>query len=156
MPRDKMGNPAHSFGRARLNDEMEENKRHTAKVVNPRSRAEGHQPDPDSTMEESSAEDIRDVVAEHGPAKEVHSYHDHEGGKHHVTTYHGEHRHGKEEGAGFTHHSNHASAEEAHTHIGKALGVAEENEDEESPEARMSEEKMPAMHHAAHAIPGMA
>lgn len=61
--------------------------------------------------QEMGSEDPASVVAEHGPATEVHMMHDHEGGKHHV---HSKHADGHETD------SEHGSADEAHEH-GKAL-----------------------------------
>lgn len=63
-------------------------------------------------MGEMGGPDIQDVVAQHGPAQEIHMQHDHEGGKHTVESHHGEH----------VHHSEHASAEEAHQHAQMASG----------------------------------
>lgn len=150
MPRDSQGNPVHSFGRGRMNDELHKQNQHASKVVDPKSRPAGHQPDPDAEMHEESPEDIHDVVAEHGPAVEIHTKHDHEAGVHQVTSHHGEHRQGNEEGHGFTHHSKHGSAEEAHKHMGHALGLGDQkHEKAESPEYEAKEEE-------AATIPGMA
>jgi hypothetical protein len=152
MPRDGAGNPVHSFGRGKLNDDMRKDKtmQHQTRVVDPKSRPAGHQPDPDAEMKDESPEDIHDVVAEHGPAKHIHMQHDHEAGVHQVTSYHGEHEPGKEEGEGFTHHSKHGSHHEAHKHAGHALGMSEGDE-KESPEYESAEEgKM------SNPIPGMA
>jgi hypothetical protein len=62
------------------------------------------------------------VVAEHGPANDVHITHDHAAGKHHVTSTHED---------GHVHESEHASAEEAGEHA-KMLGSGggEEQPDE--------------------------
>jgi len=54
-----------------------------------------------------------EVVAEHGKAKTVHIEHDHEGGKHSLTSMHED---------GHEHKSEHESAEEAHDH-GKQLAA---------------------------------
>lgn len=135
MPRDSAGNPAHSFGQARRMDESRTNKMTPA--VTPKSRPSGHQPDPDATMQESSPEDIKDVVAEHGPATEVTHKFDEATGKHHVHSKHGE----------AEHHSMHGSHAEAHKHMGHAMGVAE-HEKEESPAYEANEEK-------SMSIPGM-
>jgi hypothetical protein len=148
MPRDSAGNPVASFGRGRLNDERHAHLQHASKAVDPKSRESGHQPDPDAEMHEESPEDIHDVVAEHGPAVELHSKHDHEAGVHQVTSHHGEHRQGHEEGAGFTHHSRHGSVHEAHKHMGKALGMAQ-HEEKETPEYESAEESKAS-------IPGIA
>src|SRR5579859_2875377 len=104
MPRDSKGNPVASFGRGRLNDEIAASGKQPA--VSPKSRAAGHQPDPDAEMQDESSEDIHDVVAEHGPAHQVH--HHVVDGTHHVSTHHG---------GSFVHHSKHASHAEAHTHM---------------------------------------
>ena len=139
MPYDKSGKPAHSFGRAKLNNELEAAQPSHASV-SPKSRPAGHQPDPDSEMGEQSPEDIRDVVKEHGPANELHMKSDHAAGVHQVTTEHG----------GFKHHSKHGSAQEAHKHMSHALGMTAEHEDMESPAFEAKEEKG-----MAHSIPGM-
>ena len=73
-----------------------------------------------SNEPEQRDDEIDQVVAEHGPAQEVHVKHDHEAGKHHVASHHGAH----------VHHSEHASAEEAHSHAAKAAGVDREEKDE--------------------------
>jgi hypothetical protein len=140
MPYDKNGNPAHSFGHARRQEESHANMQSASKVVNPKSRPEHHQPDPDAEMKDESPEDIHDVVDEHGPAHEVHVKSDHENG---------EADPGKEGHDGFVHHSKHGSVHEAHKHMAKALGMSE-HEKGESPEYESGEEsKMTA------AIPGM-
>jgi hypothetical protein len=140
MPRDAQGNPAHSFGRARRQDESHQNAlQHASKAVDPKSRPAGKQPDPDSTMQESSPEDIHDVVNEHGPATEIHMKSDHEAGVHQVSSTHGS----------FTHHSKHGSVHEMHKHASKALGMSEGDE-KETPEFESAEESKPT-----HSIPGM-
>lgn len=58
--------------------------------------------------------DINDVVAQHGPAQEINIHHDHEAGKHKVTSSHD----------GHTHESEHGTAEEAHEHAKVAAGIA--------------------------------
>jgi hypothetical protein len=150
MPRDSQGMPAHSFGRAKRQDESHQRGlQHASKVVDPKSRPAGHQPDPDAEMREESPEDIHDVVAEHGPAVELHTKHDHEAGIHQVTSHHGEHRAGHEEGSGFTHHSKHSDVHAAHKHMGHALGLGE-GQEKETPEYESAEESAPTA-----AIPGM-
>ncbi len=113
MPKDGAGNPVASFGRGKLNDDIRN--QHASKAITPKSRPAGHQPDPDAETEmvTDSPEAIQDVVAQHGPASEMHSKHDHASGMHHVTTHHGD----------FKHHSTHGSQQEAHAHMGHALGV---------------------------------
>lgn len=140
MPYDGSGNPVHSFGRGKLNDSMRSN---STKAVDPKSRKSGHQPDPDSTMEESSPEDIHDVVKEHGPATAMH-YDAKNDNEHHVTSHHG----------AMKHHSKHGSRGEAMAHMHAAMGEDEKNEDEESPETEMAEEKMQP-HKMSHAVPGL-
>lgn len=53
------------------------------------------------------SEDPGQVVAEHGPANEVHMMHDHAAGMHTVDSVHED---------GHAHHSEHGSAGEAHDH----------------------------------------
>ena len=98
-------------------------------------------------MKDESPEDIRDVVQEHGPAVEMH--HEHDGETHHVTTHHGEHRQGKEDGMGFTHHSKHPTHRAAHAHMGLALGLNEHERSESPEEEGVEEGKMSSP------IPGM-
>lgn len=62
---------------------------------------------------QGGGEDPAAVVAEHGPANEVHVSHDRSAGKHHV---HSEHEDGHQT------ESDHASSDEAHDH-GKALAA---------------------------------
>lgn len=70
---------------------------------------------------EHSEEEAKQVVAEHGPAHEVHIKHDHETGHHEVHTVHED---------GEEHHSEHGSAEEAHEHAKHLSGDGgEEHED---------------------------
>jgi hypothetical protein len=66
--------------------------------------------------------DIHEVVKQHGPAHKMESEHEHEGGHHTVTTHH----------KGAKHHSEHGSAEEAHQHMGHALGMGS-GADEQQP-----------------------
>jgi hypothetical protein len=154
MPIAKDGSKHHSFGRASLHDSMAADKAEPVKKMaggSPgRAMAKDSQPNPDAELPEESPEDIHDVVAEHGPAVEIHSHHDHEAGMHHVTSHHGEHKHGHEDGAGFTHHSKHATHEDAHRHMGHALGVSAEHEKSESPEFEAGEHEG-----AMEGIPGL-
>jgi hypothetical protein len=97
--------------------------------------------------EENSGEDIKSVVAEHGPAHHVEIHHDKATNKHHVHSKHGEEEH--------EHHSVHDSAEEAHEHAGEAMGTnSDEPEDEEMGEE--AGEEMPAMEEGSrNRIPGL-
>lgn len=73
--------------------------------------------------QQDSEMSIGEHVAEHGPA--THVMHAEHGGSHHVTTHHG--------GMGQNmHHSTHASHEDAHSHMGEAMGadLTEESPDE--------------------------
>ena len=60
-----------------------------------------------------------EVVAEHGPAVEVHIQHEHEMGSHHVHSVHPD---------GHEHHSDHGSAGEAHEHAKKLASADSEQE----------------------------
>lgn len=71
--------------------------------------------------DESSPQDIHEMVAQHGPAEKVEIVHDHAAGKHSVTSHHG----------GKTHKSEHTSAHEAHSHGMTAAGVQPEEQTEE-------------------------
>lgn len=139
MPYDSQGKPAHSFGKAKLQDEMHKGLQHQEKAVTPKSRPEGHQPDPDGEMKDQSPEDIRDVVNEHGPATEAHMKFDHESGVHQVTTKHGE----------MEHHSKHGSHHEAMKHMHAALGMPEHEKGEDPSYESGEESKMTGT------IPGM-
>jgi hypothetical protein len=136
----KDGSMHHSAGRAKLHDEMSAgaDKKNVAPMKKPASdTADGakktgfapiphdhpHMAGPHQTPSDT---DISEHVSEHGPATHVHHI-DHEG-THHVTTHHG--------GMGKNmHHTEHESAEEAHAHMGEAMGgeaPAEETPDEAS------------------------
>lgn len=73
----------------------------------------GEQEGAEEGQEPGEGEDIQSIVAQHGPAEEVHIEHDHAAGKHKVTSHHGGHKHVAE----------HATAEEAHEHAKVAGGV---------------------------------
>ena len=144
MPRDGQGNPVHSFGRGRLNDDMHKSRgMKGAMHAAPKEKPEGEEheaPENPHAGREESPESIHEVVSEHGPAHTIHMHHDHEGGMHTVTSFHGEHHPDKEEGAGFTHHSKHPSHHAAHKHAGHALGIGSpEHEAKESPEFEAGE-----------------
>jgi hypothetical protein len=83
------------------------------------------QPGGEESMGESSPEQ---VAQEHGPAVEVNVMHNHEAGEHHVHSKHPD---------GHEHHSDHASAGDAHDHA-KMLAMGGQDEsgmggDEEEP-----------------------
>jgi hypothetical protein len=94
--------------------------------------------------EEDSGGDIKQIVAENGPAKEMHYHHDEATNKHHVHSKHGE----KE------HKSEHDSPEEAADQMQSAMGQSEEPSDEEMGEE--AGEAMPEMESASgRHIPGL-
>lgn len=107
---DKAGKMHHSASRASLSDEMSEKKAPPAAKP---AMAGG-------ASKDVSAMNIKDVVAKHGPAHEVHVKHDHEAGAHHVTSHH----------KGAHHKSTHGSAKEAHMHGAMAAGDQEDEKDE--------------------------
>ncbi len=98
------------------------------------SKAPEHaEPDADDM---GSDQPIEEVVAQHGPADKIEMQHDHEGGKHTVTSHHGGHKHV----------AHHGSADEAHMHAAKAAGVTVPGEEQ-------AMQPMGAMHEGG--IPGM-
>ena len=113
----------HSMSRAKMHEErMGSAKPPTkTKVSEPKSKS---LKDPGKGQAEGAS--IEEHVKAHGPAHAVHHI-EHEG-THHVFSHH-------EGGAEATHHSTHGSAEEAHEHMGKAMGIgAEAQEPTESPD----------------------
>ena len=102
--------------------------------------AAGEAPDHSEPDGDEAQGDIHEVVAEHGPADHIEMEHDHANGKHHVTSHHGS----------VKHHSDHASAKEAHEHAMRAAG--EEPMGMEEPEAAVS---MGNVAGHSQAIPGM-
>jgi hypothetical protein len=66
-----------------------------------------------------SSQPIQEVVQEHGPAHKIVLHHDHDAGKHHTITYHGEKEHP------VVHRAQHGSAAEAHDHAAQAAGLDE-------------------------------
>jgi hypothetical protein len=96
-------------------------------------RAEAHEVEGRGQMNEEGAphgegESGDNVAAVHGPAHEVHLFHDHANNRHEV---HSVHQDGHQE------HSEHASAEEAHMHAKAAAGIPggiEEKEEGEYPQ----------------------
>jgi len=134
MPRDSAGNPVASFGRAKLNDEIRASGKHAA--VNPKSRSEGHQPDPDATMEESEKGDIKEVVAAHGPAEHIER--DHAGDGFKTVSHHGD----------FKHSATHDNVHTAQLHAFHAHGSPHPEPTEASIEDHVAEHG-PA-HHVVH------
>jgi hypothetical protein len=135
MPYDQAGAPHASFGRAKFRDSLGSKAPKPSPVKE--EAAEGAE-------KENSPEDIASVVAEQGPAHEMHYHHDAETNKHHVTSHHGE-------GGGHHHHSTHGSAHEAHAHMHKAMGLGDEKPEHEEPDG--DEAMAPAG--ASASIPGM-
>jgi len=140
MPHAGDGTPHHSFSRAKMHDE----KMASSKKPAPRAVTEAPKPEGEKSEHEQSPEDIKAVVAEHGPAH--HMEYEEKEGKHHVHTKHGAENH--------EHHSVHDSKEEAMDHMHAATGTDEE----ESPDEEEAEEIAPAMEESEHSnrIPGMA
>jgi hypothetical protein len=133
MPYAADGSPHHSLSRVRMHEE---------KSAKP--KAEESAPKKPPMAAEDSGEDIKSVVAQHGPAKEMHYHHDEATNKHHVHSKHGE----KE------HKSEHDSPEEAADTMKTAMG----QDEQESPDEEMGEEAgeaMPEMQSASHHIPGL-
>ena len=115
----------HSASRASLHDEMS-----ASKSAPPKTEKSAM---PSGASKDVSHMDIKEVVAKHGPAHEVHVKHDHEAGAHHVTSHHD----------GVHHKSTHGSAKEAHEHGMMAAGHEmedEEHEPTETPDDEMSEQ----------------
>jgi hypothetical protein len=138
MPRAADGTPMASFSRAKHHDSMMAEKKPAPKAVTEPPKMEGGK-----SEHEDSPEDIKAVVAEHGPAH--HMEYEEKEGKHHVHSKHGAENH--------EHHSVHDSKEEAMDHMKSATGAEEESPDEEE-----GEEMAPAMEESEHSnrIPGMA
>ena len=136
------GKPHHSMSRAR----MHESKMGEAKPK-PAMDKGAEKPKEKMAGDENSAEDINEVVAEHGPAHHVEIHKDEATGKHHVHSKHGAEDH--------EHHSVHESAEEAMDHAGKAMGAdGDEPEDEQIGEKEG--EEFPQMEEGSrHHIPGL-
>jgi hypothetical protein len=117
MPRATDGTPFHSFSRAKHHDEAQGEKK-SAKPAMEKKPAGEEKP------EHEGGEDIKSVVAQHGPAHEVHVHHDHEGKTSHVISHHGEHKH-EEDFEGEDH------AAMAHKHAHEAAGGESEPDDDE-------------------------
>jgi hypothetical protein len=90
--------------------------------------------DTDPTFEHG--ESATQVAKEHGNAHEIKVKHDHEGGKHTVSSKHPD---------GHAHESEHGSADEAHTHAAGLAGVQVPGQEEGAPEAGGDEYQPPAL-----------
>jgi hypothetical protein len=125
MPEAKDGSKHHSFGRAKLHDDMESDRKAKAgpkSMEAPKKESKG-EAEPKAKGEAEGGEDnmetmpetptpIEQHVQQHGPADEVH--HKIGGdGMHHVLTHHG----------GQKHKSVHGTHDEAYAHMGKAMGA---------------------------------
>jgi hypothetical protein len=141
MPVARDGSKHHSMGRAKLHDEIHgkggskfQDGGGGAKVAEEPAKgaaSEHEEPDQDEGGKGMEAmpdteTPIEEHVSEHGPA-EAHQHVVGKDGMHHVLTHHG----------GSKHKSRHNSPEEAHAHIGKAMGMeaAAEPMGPEAPEA---------------------
>ncbi len=126
-PMAKDGSKHHSFGRAKLHDDMSEDKKSHAgpkSMEAPKKESKGEAEPKEPKESEAGGEHenmeampetptpIEQHVSQHGPADEVH--HKIGGdGMHHVMSSHG----------GQKHKSIHGTHEEAHAHMGKAMGA---------------------------------
>jgi hypothetical protein len=125
----KDGSRHHSASRARMHDEMATNKGPASGVrqMAPPAGEKGpgapsHHPGPTETP-------IEDHVDEHGPAHGMHYQHDKSTNMHHVSSFHGDAKMGEMEHP-HTHHSQHKTADGAHAHMSKSMGLDHPNEDE--------------------------
>lgn len=153
---DGKGNWHHSASRAKLSDEMAGNKGASSGVKQMKDSADAgkgamgktHHPGP-------TEEPIEEHVEEHGPAHGMHHEHDQATNMHHVASFHGDAKVGEMDHP-HTHHSQHRTAEGAHEHMGKAMGMDHDNEDEENA-ADMEETPDAEQDQMAgkHAIPGL-
>ena len=127
MPHAKDGSGHASFGRAKLHDDMEADKKSHAgpkSMEAPKKESKGEAaPKPKGESEGGGEHEnmetmpetptpIEQHVSQHGPADEVHHRIGNDG-QHHVLSHHG----------GQTHKSVHPTHEAAHHHIGAAMGV---------------------------------
>lgn len=120
----KDGSRHHSASRAQLHDEMSSKKGPASvtpmkKPVGGESTSEGSPKHPAPTKMS-----IQDHVEMHGPAHSMEYEHDEPSGIHHVTS-----KHGEEENS--HHHSQHKTHEAAHQHMGEAMGMNHDNENED-------------------------
>lgn len=92
---------------------------------------EATHPNPDETMGDEPMqepggdhEEVKQMVAEHGPAHTINITHDHQNGQHHVHHVHQD---------GFEHHADHPTPEHAHRHAAHAAGLTPPEEPGEEP-----------------------
>lgn len=103
--------------------------------------SKGKQKKPKETGGEHEAgghDEIKQVVAEHGPAHKVVIEHDHDGGQHHVTSHHED---------GHVHEATLGTPAEAHAHAAHAGGVSDSGE---LHEAHMGQQEADTLDEAAH------
>ncbi len=143
MPVATDGTKHASFSRAKHHDERNPDKPKAVEKSDkpkPIEKAKG-----EGTDSEKSEQMVDSIVAEHGPAHEIHYTHDKASGKHHVKSKHGD--------ANVEHDSEHDSEVDAADHMHKAMG----NPGDETSEDQMGEmagETMPAMEEDSR-IPGL-
>jgi hypothetical protein len=126
----------HSASRARMHEEkLKSGKSGDPNVMSMKPPAAKAMPGGAMTHPAPTGTPIEDHVAEHGPAHAMEYHHDKETNMHHVSSFHGEAEPGEDEHP-HAHHSEHRSAEAAHRHMGKAMGMheGEETADEMPPE----------------------
>lgn len=148
MPRASDGTPHHSFGRAKMHDEKMSGG--TATKSLPSSEKKTAQPmEGGMNHPTPTATPIEEHVSQHGPAHSMDYEHDKASNLHHITSQHGE-------GEGQPHHSQHKSKEAAHEHIGKAMGVQEDQSEKDNESPDQSDESDAEMATSGGGIPGMA
>jgi|SRR5580765_6476819 len=131
MPKATDGSSHHSFSRARMHDERKSEP------------APAKEPKKPAMAEEDSGGDIKEVVAKHGPARELHYHHDEATNRHHVHSKHGE----------AEHKSEHDTPEDAADTMKTAMGQEEPADEEMGEEAG---ETIPQMEAASSRhIPGL-
>jgi hypothetical protein len=96
-------------GTAKAEDADEEEREEEAK-----GGGQDYAGDADDGPQDSSQRDIGDVLNEAGPAESITITHDHENGRHTVSSKHGK----------ITHNSTHPNADEAHSHAARAAGLS--------------------------------
>lgn len=143
----KDGSHHHSASRARFHDEMMAEKSKPGGEKPPAGKETMHAHSHKGGAHDVSEMPIHEVVKKHGPATHVFSEHDHEAEKHHVHTVHGEKHH----------HSDHETSEDAHEHMGNALGhgVDEDEEEQDGAEPYGGEETEEEEEAEGHPIPGL-
>jgi hypothetical protein len=127
-PQAKDGSSHHSFGRAKLHDDMESDRKAKAgpkSMMAPKKESKG-EAEPKAPKESEAGTEhenmeampdtptpIEQHVSQHGPADEMHHKMGADG-MHHVHSMHG----------GQAHKSTHSTFQDAHMHMGKAGGAA--------------------------------